>query len=154
LEPTVISLKLFTFSSVRSNGILSACESLFYWIFNTSKQKICWAPRKFGVCSNRPKTVLPTDLAVALTHKSVITTDFVRCLTLKLIYNHSTIISAMNAFRCRKVSLVCYPALSGTIPMKWPKYIVFLSTGQPCPLIKLWNCSTTKMLIGTFAVLP
>jgi hypothetical protein len=43
-------------------------------------------PLEFGVHSKRPKTVLQTDLSVALTDKSVVTTDFVRCLN-----NHDVI---------------------------------------------------------------
>jgi hypothetical protein len=49
-------------------------------LFPTPKSKIFCANRKFGLCSNRPKTVLATDLSVALTDKSVVTTDFVRFL--------------------------------------------------------------------------
>jgi hypothetical protein len=43
-------------------------------------QKNSWATEKFGLCYNRPKTDLPTDFSVALTDKSIVTTDFVRCL--------------------------------------------------------------------------
>jgi hypothetical protein len=41
-----------------------------------SKNKICGATGKFDFGSNRPKTVLQTDLSVALIDKSVVTTDF------------------------------------------------------------------------------
>jgi hypothetical protein len=46
----------------------------------TPKNKSCWATGKFGFCFNRLKTVLLTDQSVPLIDKSVVTTDFLRCL--------------------------------------------------------------------------
>jgi hypothetical protein len=49
-------------------------NGFYFYILPTSLQ---W----FGLQSNRPKIVLRTDISVALTDKSVVTTDFVSCLT-------------------------------------------------------------------------
>jgi hypothetical protein len=63
-----------------------ASLSMMMWILHlvqystTPKNQICCVNRKFGLCSNRPKTVLRTDLTVKLTEKSVVPNDFVRCL--------------------------------------------------------------------------
>jgi hypothetical protein len=43
-------------------------------------ENICLATGKFGLCSNGLKTVFVTDLSVAWTNKSFVTTDFVRSL--------------------------------------------------------------------------
>jgi hypothetical protein len=84
-------------SSHKENKSDAADKKYCHYIFSTPKHKICCANGKFGLCSNRPKAVLRTDLSVGLTEKSVVLTDLVRCLK-KLSWSRNQIFRWPNRF--------------------------------------------------------